>query len=156
MKRSTAGGRRLPFRWMMAIGRTRPPIPIGTASSIRIPTSLATAGRGRMLTPAAMGDRLLDRLDVVELHHHLDADARLAEDAVDGAPDRRVVVEGDEPLTLKVGRLGQAAARQPVARVADQHHGSSRSGTTSRARFAGGYERIPRSASSPSTASTTL
>src|SRR6185503_724880 len=31
------------------------------------------------------GDRLLDRLDVVELHDDLDADARLTQDPVDGA-----------------------------------------------------------------------
>ncbi len=123
MKRSTAGGRRLPFRRMMAIGRTRPPIASGTAPSIRISTSLATAGRGRMLTPAAMA---IACLMVSMLSNCMTTSTRTParrSTPVDGPADGQVVVEGDERLALEIGRLGGSPASEPVARVEDEHHG---------------------------------
>src|SRR5882724_3705055 len=48
--------------------------------------------------PRVDTDRLLHRLDVVELHDHLDLDVVLLEGAVDGVAHRAVTIEGYELL----------------------------------------------------------
>ena len=110
MKRATAGGRRLPFRWMMATGRTRPADRERhrrRASGCRPPWP--PPGRGRMLTPAAMA---IACLIVSMLSNCITTSTRTPACRSTRSMARRigeVVVEGDEPLALEVGRLGRRA-----------------------------------------------
>ena len=105
----------------------------------RIPTSLATAGRGRMRT-GGDGDRLLDRLDVVELHDDL---ARALPPA--GARGRwpaGSAGRGRRPRTARPGGRRACALRRRARAGGSGGRrapsGSSRSGSTSSARLAGG------------------
>src|SRR5262245_46400880 len=64
-------------------------------------------------------DRALDRLDVVELHHAIDLDPLLFEDAVNRLARRDVALEGDEIFPGERLDAHAMAARQPVFRVAN-------------------------------------
>ena len=66
--------------------------------------------------------RLLDRLDIIELHHDSDVHRPLPQVAVDLLADAQVAIEGHKILALKVlGRHGRFL-RQAVLRAADQRH----------------------------------
>src|SRR5262249_23830793 len=80
----------------------------------RVPRQDRDAGRD--------DDRLLDRLDVVELHDRVDAYVVLAQRAVDRLADREPGVEGDERLAVEVGRGDDAPTREPVVGMAHERH----------------------------------
>jgi hypothetical protein len=99
----------------------QPPIPSGTAPSIRMPTSFATAGRGRMLTPAAMA---IACLIVSMLSNCMTTSTRTPAWRRTRSMARRIGRSWSKATNRSPwrSRLGQAAARQPMGRVADQHH----------------------------------
>src|SRR3989442_2109586 len=68
-------------------------------------------------------DRLLDGLDVVELHHDVRLDVGLAERAVDRFADRQLAVERHEGLAIEVRGHDRPAPRQPVPWLANERHG---------------------------------
>ncbi len=81
--------------------------------------------------------RLLDGLDVVELHDHLHVDLVLAEDLVQLPADDQLAVKADERLAAKVREADLPHVRQAVPGAADQHHGLVAQGDDGQAAMGG-------------------
>ena len=55
--------------------------------------------------PGTQRHGFLDGLDIVELHHLVDFDALIAEEAVQFAADEQILIEADEVLAVQIGGL---------------------------------------------------
>src|SRR5678815_1203089 len=68
-------------------------------------------------------DRLLDRLDVVELHRGFQPYTALTQRAIDRLADREVLLEGDELLSGQILRRHHALFCESIRSMTHKHHG---------------------------------
>src|SRR6185503_2606678 len=156
MKRATTGVSRRPRRWMIPTGRTSPGRASGVTASVRIPDSLCTVGRGRMLTPALMP---IACLIVSTLSNSITTSTLTSCCLSARSIALRTARSRSKATNFSPCRSPGVTERRRARRWAGwatSTMGSSRRGRTVRAREAAGYDRMPRSASSLRTASTTL
>ena len=90
------------WRWMMPSGRRNSGAIRRTIAKAPSCAGLADRRLGQDAHAGADLHRLLDRFDVVELHHHADVHAALPQVAVDLLADDQVAVEAHEILALEV------------------------------------------------------
>src|SRR5215475_2223529 len=107
---------------MRPMGRTSPERVRGTVAKVRIPDSITTVGRGRMLTPAAMP---MACLMVSTLSNSITTSTftPCCFSARSMALRTARSIEGHELLSREISRLHVLAPGEAMAGMDDEHHG---------------------------------